>query len=254
MKHRVFFFAGGDHREGEGNAFTSNFIRYLSIIFGQEFSVIRDIYHTSPLMNVIWALNRAQEPVRFPEKNRIIATSVGQIIRDSGISRSELTLVSSSYGSVVAAQAACFLAGRQMREPFLAGPFHLALGASMVSVRSGLYGKLLHYQKNGIIGKILYDDLQDDGDNSTGIGGSNRLEAYVNGLGICFPYLSPRHRGPSFLNNDPVSGHLHRVRAQSIQKAEDFVHTILIHHRLGGEEAKRKAEELLRQSSLIKGL
>lgn len=246
MEHRMFFFAGGDHRQGEGNAFTAKFISYLSDILKHRFSVIQDIYHPSPLMNVIWALNRAQVPEKLPAQNRIISSSVNQMISDPHTATSQLTLVSSSYGSVVAAQAACHLAERHQIENHLSQPFSVALGASMVSKKSHLYRKLLHYQEKGIIGTIVYDELQDEGDNSKGIGGMNRFEAYANGLGICFPFLTRKFKGPSFLNNHPVSGHLHRVRAQSAQKAKDFLRVIMVDYELGGAEGEASAKALLK--------
>jgi len=243
MEYRFVFFAGGDHREGEGNAFTANFIKYLTDILGYRFSVIKGIYHSRPLMNVVWALNHAQEPEKYPHRNRIISSSVNQIIDDPLTANSELTILSSSYGSVVAAQAACYLAERQLNENLLSQPFNVALGASMVSKKSGLYRKLLFYQERGIIRTIIYDELQDFGDNSNGIGGSTRLEGYTNGLGICFPFLTRKFKGPSFLNTNPVTGHLHRVRAQSVQKAKDFLRTILNDYELGGIAAKQAAAE-----------
>jgi len=243
MEYRFVFFAGGDHREDGGNAFTANFIKYLTDILGHRFSVIKGIYHSRPLMNVIWALNHAQKPKRYPAGNRIISSSVDQILADPLTAKAEVTLVSSSYGSVVAAQSACYLAERQLKENNLNRPFNLALGASMVSKDSPLYLKLIFYQEKGIIGTIIYDELQDAGDNSNGIGGSTRIEGYSNGLGICFPFLTVKFKRPSFLNTHPVSGHMHRVRAQSVQKAKDFLQTILIDYELGGVEAKERAVE-----------
>jgi hypothetical protein len=174
-------------------------------------------------VNVIWALYRAQYPIKHPEKNRIVSSSIQQIISEPLTATSQLTLVSSSYGSVVAAQAACYLAKKQIHENILRGPFNVALGASMVSKESALYRKLLWYQEKGIIGSIIYDELQDEGDNSNGLGGTSRIGAYLNGLGICFPYLTWKFKGPSFLNDDPVNGHVHRVRSHSVQKAKDFL-------------------------------
>ncbi len=243
MTHRFFFFAGGDYVEGEGNAFTANFIQYFSSILGQQFNVIKGIYKSPSLANVIWALNRAQKPVKHPERNRILASSMDQIVQDPQTAVSRLIIVSSSYGSVVAAQVACNLAERQLKENFLSQPFDIALGASMVSKESELYCKLLYYRDKGIIGTIIYDALQDEGDNSNAIGGTTKMEAFANGLGICFPILTRKFEGPSFLNNHPVNGHLHRVRAQTVQKAKDFVRTILVDYQLGGVEALKKIEE-----------
>ena len=251
MDHRFFFFAGGDFKEGQRNAFTANFILYLSEVLGDRFSIIEGIYHHMPLMNVVWALNRAQEPLKAPLKNRIIASSVNQILTCPHTPDSKLTLVSSSYGSVVAAQAACYLAERELENKQLHQPFNLALGASMVSEQSGLYRKLKHYQQRGVIDKILLKELHDEGDNSNGLGGRTRLEAYSKGLGICFPFLTRKFSGPSFLNTDPVHGHLHRVRSHSIQKARDFIQTIMIDHELGGAENRKKALILLNSKAIL---
>ncbi len=246
MAHRFFFFAGGDFKEGQGNAFTANFIHYLKEVLGHQFSIIEGIYHPMPVMNVIWALSRAQEPHKFPLQNRIISRSVDQILSCLQTPDIKLTLVSSSYGSVVAAQAACHLAEYQMASKKLSHPFNLALGASMVSEQSDLYKKLKNYQDIGLIDNILLKELHDEGDNSNGIGGRTRMEAYSNGLGICFPFLTRKFKGPSFLNTHPVDGHIHRVRSHSIQKAKDFIQTILIDHELGGKENRVKAEALLK--------
>ncbi len=245
MEHRFFFFAGGDFKEGQGNAFTSNFIRYQTEILGNRFSIIEGIYHRMPLMNVVWALNRAQQPGNYPTRNKIIASSFSQILSCPQTSDTKLTLVSSSYGSVVAAQVACQLAEHRQQHKFQHQPFNLALGASMVSEQSELYRRLLHYQEKGLIDRILLSELLDEGDNSNGMGGTSRLEAYGNGLGICFPFLTRKFTGPSFLNDNPVSGHLHRVRAHSIQKAKDFITTIFIDHNLAGDETKIKVLKLL---------
>jgi hypothetical protein len=244
MKRRIYFFAGGEYREKDNNAFTANFIRDMETILGDNFILIRDIYHERPLANVVWALNRAQKPLEDPAHDRLVARSVAQI--DESCPPSEKpVLVSSSYGSVMAAQAACLLAGQRKREGVQAEPFDLALGASLVSKESHLYRQLLQYRDEGLIGKILYDELQDEGDNSVGIGGRNRLQGYLNALGICFPFLTRKYSGPSFLNTDPITGHIHRVRSKSIGKAHDFIRIILIDSGLGGEEGKRKAEEVV---------
>jgi len=245
MTNKFFFFAGGEYREAENNAFTTNFIGYFRDILDDRFSIIQGIYHPRPLANVMWALNHARQPAKFPEKNRIITASLHQILGDPATNGARVSLVSSSYGSVVAAQTACYLAETQLRDKLLSFPFNLALGASMVSKQSDLYRKLSYYQEIGIIGTIIYDELQDAGDNSMGIGSTTRWDAYTRALGICFPFLTTRYSGPSFLNQHPVTGHIHRVRSKSEQKAKDFLQTILIDFALGGEEVKRLAERIV---------
>lgn len=245
MDNRFYFFAGGDFRKGKENAFTGNFIRYLEEILGSNYRMIRGIYDTRPLVNVVRALKIAQEPVRNPLRNRIISSAAGQILSDPDIATARFHLISSSYGSVIAAQVACHLAGMHQQEKIFSQPFNVALGASLLSKESVLYRQLVYYREAGVIGNILYDELQDEGDNSNGIGGVSRLEAYANGLGICFPFLTRKFSGPSFLNKHPVTGHLHRVRAQSVEKAKDFIRTILIDQGWGGGEAGSRAMEVI---------
>jgi hypothetical protein len=247
MAYRFFFFAGGNHRGDGANAFTAGFIKYLTQILDKRFSVVMGIYHPRAIKNVIWALNHAQEPEKFPDRDKIISTAVNQIIADPQSGTAEITLASSSYGSVVCAQAGCYLARLQQEKSFLSRPFNIALGASMVSKESGLFKKLQYYQTRGIINTIISDELDDEGDNTRGIGGCTRTRAYLNGLGICFPYLTRKFQGPSFLNRNPHSGHLHWKRAKSIEKANDFLRIILIDYELGGIEAREKAVEKLRE-------
>ena len=51
---------------------------------------------------------------------------------------------------------------------------------------------------------------------------------------------------PSILNNNPNTGHLHLQRAQSEEKAENFLVVTLIDYELAGQEIKVKAIEILR--------
>jgi len=59
----------------------------------------------------------------------------------------------------------------------------------MISSQSELYKTLIRFQKEGQIGVILHDEIQDEGDNTTGVGGLSRSEAYKNAFGIMFPSL-----------------------------------------------------------------
>lgn len=220
---RFWFFAGGDFKKGQPNMFTGSFIRIMGEIHGTDFRLVEGIYKKAPLFNVLWALHHAQKPMKNPSNNYVVSSSFRQIVEGLDGRNDELVLVSSSFGSVAAAQTAYYLARETAEKGILRQPFHLALGASLVSRESELFRKLQAYQDKGIIGRIIYDELQDEGDNSTGIGGRTRLSAYLNGLGIVFPWLTLKYKGPSFLNTDPLKGHLHRRRAQTLQKAEDFV-------------------------------
>ena len=197
-------------------------------------------------MNVIWALNNAQKPVSIPENKRKLKTAFQQIVNTGLSHETQLIITSSSAGSVLAAQVACWLAEKNSMNLYFRKPFHLVLGASMISPRSELCKRLIHYQKEGLIGIILHDEVQDDGDNSAGVGGLTRLEAYRNAFGLVFPYLSRKFKGPSFLNTNRVTGHLHRRRSQTIQKAVDYVRIILIEHKLAGDLCREKALDVIK--------
>jgi hypothetical protein len=164
-----------------------------------------------------------------------------QII-DAGLSpETQLVITSSSSGSIVAAQTACYLAQKNRNNIYFKKPFHLVLGASMLSSRSDLFKQLIQYQKECTVGIILHDEVQDEGDSSAGVGGSSRLEAYRNAFGLMFPYFSGRFKGPSFLNTNPETGHIHRRRSKTVQKAIDYINIILIKHRLAGDHYMEKA-------------
>lgn len=195
----------------------------MSERYGEDFRIIQDIYSRYPFLNVVWALTHAQRPVYRAFKNRILTASCKQVLSVAPEENRSIYIVSSSYGSVVAAQTACCLAARIESGIFEPHPLHVALGASMVSKKSKLFKRLSDFHNKGIISNLVYDPLQDEGDNSTGIGGTTRIGAYLRGLGICFPFLSVTYKSPSFLNQHPQKGHLHRKRSQSEEKAVDFM-------------------------------
>ncbi len=244
--YKIWFFAGGESDDDKFNLFTGSFIRLMSEILKERFSLVKGIYFSTPMMNVVWCLNNSQKPVTFPEKNRLVTAAVKQISSDLS-SDTHLILVSSSYGSAVAAQAACCLADLISRNKTSIRFFDLALGSTMVSKESELYLSLLHYQAEGRIGSIIYDDLQDEGDSSTGIGGRTRGEAWGNAFGLMCPFFSTRFSGPSFLNTHPVKGHLHRRRSHTIQKAYDFVEILMIKNKIAGEYFSNHAAMVLEE-------
>jgi hypothetical protein len=245
-RYKVWFFAGGETRDDRFNVFTGSFIRLMKKIMNEDFEFIRGIYFNSPMINVLWALNNAQKPIVNSEHEKIFMTAFRQIL-DAGLSpETQLVIVSSSSGSVVAAQTACYLAQKNRNNIYFRKPFHLVLGASMISSRSDLFKQLIHYQKEGTIGTILHKEVQDEGDNSAGIGGSTRLEAYGNAIGLIFPFLSRRFSGPSFLNTNPETGHLHRRRSKTIKKAIDYINIILIQYRLAGDFYKERAAAVIK--------
>lgn len=245
--YMVWFFAGAETRDDRFNIFTGSFIRLMKHIFEDNFEVIRGIFYKTNMMNVIWALNNAQRPIPHPENEKITSQAFRQII-EAGLSpETQLIITSSSSGSIVAAQTACYLAEKNRNNIYFKNPFHLVLGASMISGKSELYGQLIKYQKKGTIGTIIHDEVQDEGDTSTGVGGVSRSEAYSNAFGLMFPFLSRKFTGPSFLNTHPEKGHIHRKRSKTVQKALDYIDIILIKHRLAGDIYLEKAKTIIRE-------
>lgn len=240
-RYMVWFFAGGETDDNKFNIFTGSFIRLMKKVLEDDFEFIKGVYFKTPMMNVIWALNHAQKPVVNPEKNRIISAAEQQLTTIKYSPEAQLVITSSSSGSIVAAQTACFLAAKNINKKYFTKPFHLVLGASMLSPESDLFRQLAYYQKEGIIGEILHGEVQDEGDSSFGVGGRSRREAYSNALELMLPIFSKKFKRPSFLNTHPEKGHIHRRRSQTIQKAIDYINIILIDHKLAGVDYKEKA-------------
>jgi len=115
----------------------------------------------------------------------------------------------------------------------------------MIAPESALYKRLVQYQNEGKIGIILNDEVQDDGDTSYGVGGTTRIEAYRNALGLMLPFLSAKFNGPSFLNTNSESGHIHRRRSQTVQKAIDYINIIFIKNNLAGDHYREMAKTIL---------
>jgi hypothetical protein len=249
-KYMIWFFAGGETRDNRFNVFTGSFIRLMKQIFENNFDFIRGIYFKSPMMNVIWALNHAQRPLVHPENNRITKAAFGQIIDTDFLNDNQLVITSSSSGSVIAAQTACYLARQNRNKIYLKNPFHLVLGASMISKNSELYRQLIQYKEEGTIGTIIFDEVQDEDDNSAGIGGSSRREAFSNAFGLMFPFFSGKFKRPSFLNTNPETGHIHRRRSQTVQKSIDYINVILIKHKLAGDHFMEKAVTVINSESI----
>jgi len=245
-KYKVWFFAGAETRDDRFNAFTGSFIRMMKEIFGENFDFIKGVSYSSNLSNVIWALNNAQRPISDPGRNSITSDSFRQMVSNGYDRDAQMVITSSSSGSIVAAQLACYLAEQNLNHDYFSKPFHLVLGASMVSPDSHLYQKLLHYKNKGVIGTILHDEIQDEGDNAFGVGGVTRCEAYRNALGIAFPFLSGKYKAPSFLNTHPEKGHIHRKRSMTVKKALDYIEIILVKHKLAGDYYSEKAAEFLK--------
>ena len=253
-RYMVLFFAGAETRDEKFNIFTGSFIRFMKQILGNDFTLIKGIYYNSPARNVIWALNNAQKPITDHENQKITLAAFRQIINAGLSTETQLIIVSSSSGSVVAAQTACYLAEKNRNKIYFKKPFHLVLGASLISPESDLYKHLVHCQAIGAIGTILHDEVQDEGDSSSGVGGVTRMEAYSNAFGLMFPFFSKKYKRPSFLNTHPEKGHLHRKRSKTVRKALDYIDVILIKHKLAGDHYMEKAIYLLNEENKILGI
>jgi hypothetical protein len=244
-RYKILFFAGGETRDDKFNTFTGAFIGLMKKILGTDFDFIKGVYYKYPIMNVYRALNLAQNPVENPENEKFILIAFRQIIDACRNPETQLVIISSSSGSVIAAQTACYMVKMNINTYYFKKPFHLVLGASMISPQSNLYKQLINYREEGKIGIILNDEMQDEGDTSFGVGGATRMEAYRNALGLMFPFFSRKYNGPSFLNTNPERGHIHRRRSQTVLKAIDYVKKILIEHKLAGNLYKEKASSVL---------
>jgi len=248
-RHKVWFFAGAETRDEKFNVFTGSYIRLMKQILQEDFEHVKGVNYGSSALNVIWALNNAQKPIMNPEKDKITSSAVKRLIEGIPSASTQITITSSSSGSIVAAQTACYLAEKNSRFELFSLPFHLVLGASMLSEESDLFHKLKKYQKKGVIGKIVHDEVLDKDDSANGVGGKTIGEAYSNAFGLMFPVFSKKYKGPSFLNTHPEKGHVHRKRSKTVQKALDYIDVILIRNKLAGEEYREKAIAVIREVS-----
>lgn len=250
--HRVmvWFFAGAEARDDKYNVFTGSFIKMMREIMGENFALIKGVSYKTNMRNVAWALNNSQKPESRPEQSHIISNSFRQLLSNGYTPDTQLIMVASSSGTVVAAQTACYLAEKNREKLVFKKPFHLALGASMVSTGSRLYRQLASYQKKGYIGNLVHDELQDEGDSSNGVGSTTRFYAWMNALGLIMPWFSWKHSGPSFLNTHPEKGHLHRRRSKTVKKALDFINVLLVDKNLAGDFYKERALEVIRRDAI----
>ncbi len=243
--YKVYFFAGGEAGNNRFNIFTGSYIRLMDQIMGDRFEIMKGIHFTSPAKNVLWALSNSQKPLTRPDKNRFLTSAASQIIGNITSPDTQIIITSSSTGSIVAAQTVCFLTSINIKERYFRPPLHLALGTSIISPESELFKQLVYLQNKGEIGVIIHDELQDQGDNTNGAGGTTRIEAYRNAAGLLLPGFSGKYSGPSFLNSHPVNGHLHRKRAQTVQKALDYINVIMVQYQLAGEQYSEKAKRIM---------
>jgi hypothetical protein len=167
-----------------------------------------------------------------------MTAAINQIKGSSEDSIKNVTLVSSSSGSVVAAQAAFLLA--KNRETYGLGKIHLLLGYSPINKGSKLYQFLQHEMKSGNIASIIYDDLQGPGDNVTGMAGSTRIEAFSQSLRILFSLNPDSDFWPPLIHANTLHGHPHHVSAATREKAYVYVNTIFRDRNLSDRLAQEK--------------
>lgn len=245
-KYKVWFFGGGETKDNKFNFFTGTFISYMNEILGPDFGFIKGIYHSTPAMNVKWALNNAQYPAGLNRRSDVAGKALAQIAAESNGADVSITLVGSSVGSISAAQTACYIGSGMAGESAILNPVNLALGSTMISKESLLYKHLIELKKVNKLGTVIYDELQDPGDTSVGAGGTTSTEAWGNAFGLILPFLSKKYSGPSFLNTHPINGHLHRRRSQQVEKVTDYIRVILIEKELAGLYYRNRAEEFLK--------
>jgi hypothetical protein len=249
VKVYSFFFmpGGGYHGKHSPNAFTRTYCGFMKDLFGYDITIVDKPVSKASKSNIVWALNSWQKPMRKPERNKKTVIACRSIIDALHDETTDITIVSSSFGTVLAAQVGIMLADYLINTGKERPDVNLVMGASMVSKESKLYCKLGELRNEGKINRIIYDELQDPGDSATGICGKSRMGAYARGLRMSFVIFGKYKGQPSILNNNPNTGHLHLKRAQSVEKAENFLKVTLVEYGLAGQEIKEKAVEMLKK-------
>lgn len=249
---QVFYFIPGAayFSNHPPNIFSTTMCSYLCGLLEEDFKVIQEPLSKNSFSNVCWALYYGQYPIRNPERNHKVVVAFNRILSDTLNQPDEITIISSSFGTVLASQLVLQVFRHYQYQPSQP-KVNLILGASMVCRESPLFRELLKLREEGFISLIVYDELQDEGDNVTGMCGKTRVEAFANALKITF-VLDRNHRGqPSILHSHPTKGHIHWKRAQSVKKGRDFVRVILIDHELAGPNVRERAREVLSQAETI---
>jgi hypothetical protein len=242
-----FYYIPGAYYYGKQapNIFNITLCSYLEGLLGNDFKIIDEPLSQLPLANVGWALLHGQQPVRHPDKNRKVRLAFNRIIIDDTTGQTDqITIISSSFGSVLASQLAIKLARHYESEAFQP-EINLIFGASMVNKDSALFQELIKLQQKGLINYIVYDELQDPGDNVTGMCGKSMLQAFSNAFRMTCVFGGNYLGQPSILNNHPYKGHIHWQRAQSAKKGKDYVQLLLIDKELAGPQVKERALEAL---------
>lgn len=244
--HRFFFIPGGAYYgKYSPNTFTRTYCDFMKEILGENFTIIDEVVSKSSISNVTWALSRGQKPMRRPEENKKTGIAFSKIMESLRDETSEISIVSSSFGTVLTAQVGIMLADYFFNTGKESPDINLVMGASMVSKKSELYCRLEELRDEGSLSTLIYDELQDPGDNVTGMCGRSRVGAFARGVRMSFVFFGKYKGQPSILNNNPQTGHLHLQRAQSEEKAKKFLEVTLIDYSLAGEEIREKAMEML---------
>lgn len=244
---QVFYFfpGGGYYGRHSPNAFTHTFCSYMEALLENDFVVVTEPISRITAINVAWALWYGQKPLSRPQKNKKTRLAFERIMSEPHPKSGQINIIASSYGTTLAAQMAIAVADHYSNAGLEQPEINLIFGASMISKKSKLFRKLDELRAEGVIGLIVYDELQDHGDNVTGMCGSSRPQGIMNAWNIAF-VMGGNYKGqPSILNNHPFEGHIHLQRAQSAEKGKDFVRIILVDYALAGPHIRNNTIKVL---------
>jgi len=240
-RHVVWYVPGANiGARGDTNLFTRTFCHEMRDIMGPKFMSVRCMNNPYSSGNVLWALWKGQYPLKWPGRDRRIRNSFRFLGIDSLVRTSHITLISSSFGSVLAAQLALYMVNNRAQLELGPEPVDLVFGSSMLSKESRLFRQLELMQSRNEIGIIIYDELQYPGDNVTAICGKTRFHAITEVFRIAFPITGTYKGQPSIFNRDPVEGHIHRIRESSTDKVLEYITASLIDHELAGPYFKAR--------------
>jgi len=237
-----FFPGGGYYGKHSPNAFTLTFCSYMEALLEDRFVLVSEPLSQHSVNNVAWGLWHGQKPLSNPRKNKKIRLAFDRIMSDTK-GYDQINIISSSFGTALAAQLAIELVNYYKNAELLQPEINFVLGASMISKESLLFRELKKFQAKGLIKYVIYDELQDADDNVTGICGKSRLAAFYKALNATMVFGGNYMGQPSILNNHPNKGHIHLQRAQSTEKGKDFVRVTLIDYELAGPRVKARASE-----------
>ncbi|MCX6224897.1 MAG: hypothetical protein NTV01_09155 [Bacteroidia bacterium] len=244
--HVVWYVAGANvGSRGDTNLFARTYCQRMREIMGSKFFVVHCTDKSSTVGNGLWALWHGQYPIKNPMHDKRIRNSIIRLMADSINRKSQITLISSSYGTVVAAQLALYLVNNRQSLGLGPDPVNLVFGASMLSDKSRLFKDLEKLKNENQIGSIVYEELQYPGDNVSGMCGTTRLHAISEVIRIACPVIGKYRGQPSIFNKDPVTGHTHRKREISADQVNDYFSTPLIKYQLAGPWFKIRALESL---------